>query len=75
MGSSPLWVRHRLRKAGMRAISNIVDVTNYVMVELGHPLHAFDADTISGDRLTVKRAETRRDPGDPRWGATHIDRR
>ncbi|MET0567175.1 MAG: phenylalanine--tRNA ligase subunit beta [Acidimicrobiia bacterium] len=58
MGNSPLWVRHRLRKAGMRAISNIVDVTNYVMLELGHPLHAFDADTISGDRLTVKRAET-----------------
>jgi phenylalanyl-tRNA synthetase beta chain len=58
VGSSPLWVRQRLRKAGMRAISNIVDVTNYVMLELGHPLHAFDADTISGGRLTVKRAET-----------------
>lgn len=56
VGRSPLWVRHRLRKAGMRAISNIVDVTNYVMLELGHPLHAFDADTISGSRLTVKRA-------------------
>jgi len=57
VGSSPLWVRHRLRKAGMRSISNIVDVTNYVMLELGHPLHAFDADTISGGWLTVKRAE------------------
>ena len=57
VGSSPLWVRHRLRKAGMRSISNIVDVTNYVMLELGHPLHAFDADTISGGLLTVKRAE------------------
>ena len=56
VAGSPLWVRHRLRKAGMRAISNIVDVTNYVMLELGHPLHAFDADTISGGRLTVKRA-------------------
>jgi phenylalanyl-tRNA synthetase beta chain len=58
VGRSPLWVRHRLRKAGVRAISNIVDVTNYVMLELGHPLHAFDADTIAGDRLTVKRAQT-----------------
>ncbi len=57
VGTSPLWVRHRLRKAGMRSIANIVDVTNYVMLELGHPLHAFDADTISGSLLTVKRAE------------------
>ncbi|HSK07346.1 MAG TPA: phenylalanine--tRNA ligase subunit beta [Acidimicrobiia bacterium] len=53
---SPLWVRHRLRKAGIRAISNVVDVTNYVMLELGHPLHAFDADSIVDDRLVVKRA-------------------
>lgn len=56
MGQSPLWVRHRLAKAGMRAISNVVDVTNYVMLELGHPLHAFDADSIAGRRLVVKRA-------------------
>lgn len=56
IGSSPLKVRHRLRKVGVRAISNVVDVTNYVMFELGHPLHAFDADTISGNKLTVKRA-------------------
>ncbi len=56
IGQSPLWVRHRLAKAGMRAISNVVDVTNYVMLELGHPLHAFDADSIAGRRLVVKRA-------------------
>jgi phenylalanyl-tRNA synthetase beta chain len=56
IGRSPLWVRHRLAKAGVRAISNVVDVTNYVMIELGHPLHAFDADAIAGDRLVVRRA-------------------
>ncbi len=56
IGRSPLSVRHRLGKAGMRAISNVVDVTNYVMLELGHPLHAFDAGSIVGDQLTVRRA-------------------
>ena len=57
VGRSPLWVRYRLQKAGIRAISNVVDVTNYVMLELGHPLHAFDADSIVDDRLIVKRAQ------------------
>ena len=56
VGSSPLRMRHRLHKLGVRSISNVVDVTNYVMFELGHPLHAFDADTIVGDKLVVKRA-------------------
>jgi phenylalanyl-tRNA synthetase beta chain len=54
IGASPLWMRERLRRAGVRAISNVVDVSNYVMVELGHPLHAFDADRIGGDRLDVR---------------------
>jgi phenylalanyl-tRNA synthetase beta chain len=57
VGASPLRIRHRLQKVGVRSISNIVDVTNYVMFEMGHPLHAFDADTVEGDRLVVKRAE------------------
>ncbi len=56
VGQSPLGVRHRLHKIGVRSVSNVVDVTNYVMFELGHPLHAFDADTIEGDRLVVRRA-------------------
>lgn len=56
VGKSPLKIRHRLHKIGTRSISNVVDVTNYVMFELGHPLHAFDADTIVGDHLVVKRA-------------------
>ena len=57
VGQSPLKVRHRLHKVGTRPISNIVDATNYVMFELGHPLHAFDADAIAGGRLTIKRAQ------------------
>jgi phenylalanyl-tRNA synthetase beta chain len=56
VSKSPLRIRHRLHKVGTRSISNVVDVTNYVMFELGHPLHAFDAATIEGDRLVVKRA-------------------
>ena len=56
VGRSPLWVRHRLAKAGVRPLSNVVDVTNYVMMELGHPLHAFDANSISGSELVVRRA-------------------
>ncbi len=54
IGPAPLWMTERLRKAGIRAISNIVDVSNYVMLEMGHPMHAFDADAIAGDRLEVR---------------------
>jgi phenylalanyl-tRNA synthetase beta chain len=54
IGRAPLWMRERLRKAGVRAISNIVDVSNYVMLEMGHPIHTFDADSIVGDRLDVR---------------------
>ncbi len=57
IGPAPLWMTERLRKAGVRAISNIVDVSNYVMFEMGHPMHAFDADAIAGNRLEVRWAE------------------
>jgi phenylalanyl-tRNA synthetase beta chain len=56
IGESPLWLKVRLRNAGVRAISNVVDVTNYVMLALGNPLHVFDFDTLHGGRIVVRRA-------------------
>ena len=53
---SPPWLRARLTFAGMRPISNVVDVTNYVMHALGNPLHAFDFDTLGGEGIVVRRA-------------------
>lgn len=53
---SPLWLRTRLAQCGIRSIDGVVDVTNFVMLELGQPLHAFDLDRLAGGRLTVRSA-------------------
>ncbi len=55
--TSPMWLRARLHAAGLRPVSNVVDVTNYAMLALGQPLHAFDADTLRGGVIVVRRAE------------------
>ncbi len=56
IGESPTWMKRRLAACGVRSINNIVDVTNYVMLELGQPMHAFDINAIEGKHITVRRA-------------------
>jgi phenylalanyl-tRNA synthetase beta chain len=54
---SPLWLVEKLRDCGVRAINNIVDITNYVMLEYGQPMHAFDYECVGGGKITVRRAK------------------
>jgi phenylalanyl-tRNA synthetase beta chain len=58
VGPSPFWLRDRLQSVGLRAINNVVDVTNFVLMEMGQPLHAFDFDRLAENRIVVRTAET-----------------
>jgi len=71
LGQSPIWLRARLTNAGMRPISNVVDVTNYVMLALGNPLHAFDLAKLAGRRIVVRRAQ----PGETIRTLDGVDRK
>jgi phenylalanyl-tRNA synthetase beta chain len=71
IGPAPVWLRARLTNAGMRPISNVVDVTNYVMLALGNPLHAFDLAKLHGGRIVVRLAE----PGETIRTLDGVDRK
>lgn len=57
VGPSPRWLSQRIEKSGLRSINNIVDVTNYVLLELGHPLHAFDYDRLEGQEIVIRKCK------------------
>ncbi|WFB65082.1 phenylalanine--tRNA ligase subunit beta [Sphingobacterium sp. WM] len=57
VGESPEWLRNKLKAIGVRSINNIVDVTNYILHDLGQPLHAFDQDKIAGNKVIVRKAK------------------
>lgn len=71
VGPSPAWLRYRLESLGIRAISNVVDVTNLILLEHGQPMHAFDLDLVRGARIVVRRAAA----GEPMRTLDGVDRK
>lgn len=68
--ASPQWMQRRLALAGVRSINNVVDITNYIMLEMGQPLHAFNYNTVEGHRIVVRRAH----PGEHIVTLDHVER-
>src|SRR5262249_56281085 len=69
--ASPGWMTRRLQASGIRPISPCVDITNYVLMEIGHPMHAFDLDALAGRELRVRRAR----PGESLTTLDNVERR
>ncbi len=58
VGPSPAWMQRRLESLGIRSINNVVDVTNYLLMEIGHPLHSFDLDRLEGGVIRARKASS-----------------